>query len=257
MKIKQTLYLRKKTVSIALLAICSVILLFNGCRDEVVVMPATHEATWIINDYTKDGPCDVFTLDRTGLGPRVSPTSDMPVVVGWTNFVRRGADPFPCNRRWHHEYQGLLKFDFQADAAIRSLLETNRVERADLVLHQRSVPGSSISLGRTPVRNYRLTRLSAPWPAETRIAMSDREPDINLPALPWPLEGNLRFDPVARGPEIREFLTLTVQGWIDGTIPNHGLSITIGRDLIEAGWTDNEEFLHAYYAELELTFVPL
>lgn len=256
MKIKQIQSLKSKTILIVLCAMCSTILMLAGCRDGVIVMPATHEATWIINDYTKDGPCDVFTVDRSGLAPRVRPTYDMPVIVGWTNGIQRGADPFPCNRRWHHEYQGLIKFDFQEDAAIRSLLESRRVVNADLVLHQHGIPGRSNLLGRTPVRLYRLTRLSSSWPAETRIAMSNLEPDIDLPPLPWPLEGNLRFDPVSRGPEIREFLTYTVQGWIDGTIPNHGLSITIGRDLIEAGWTDNEEFLHAYYAELELTLVP-
>lgn len=233
------------------------VLLLAGCDDGVVTMPATEEATWVISNYNKEGPCDVLTLDRTGLGPTVRPDAGTPVIVGWMNHLRLGADPFPCNRRWQHEYQGLVKFDFEGDAAIRSLLETNRVERAILVLHQRNVPGHSNNLAGTPVQGFQLVLPSVSWSGGTRISSMSIDPSIDLPTLGAPYDGNLRFDPVRHRPEFRFDLSTTVQRWLDGRTDNNGIGIIITpQDLLETNWSDEEDYLKAYYADLELHFVP-
>jgi hypothetical protein len=231
--------------------------LLTGCDGDTITMPATQEATWIINQYSKSGPCDVLTLDRTGTGPSILPDSSTPVIVGWTNHLRLGADPFPCNRRWQHEYQGLVRFDFEGDAAIRSLLRTKRVARATLVIHQRDVPGHTNRLGSTPVRGFQLVLPSVSWASGTRSRSLSVDPSIDLPYSGAPYEGNLRLDPERVGSEIRYSLDTTVQRWLDGRTPNNGIGIIIRpQDLNETDWSTEEAYLKAYFADLELQLVP-
>lgn len=74
------------------------------------------------------GPCGLASLNRT---PITDPFAPMPMgsaLVGFDNTVRRGADPFPCNRQFSRGFTA--GFRFALDDVMHTL-----VERATLVIY--------------------------------------------------------------------------------------------------------------------------
>jgi hypothetical protein len=191
-------------------------------------LPPDMTATRQANTFVQSGPC--FDLDRAGLGEPVARPGTNEFVAGFSNTLRRGADPFPCNRQSSAEFKGAVHFDM---TAFRSVV----VDRATLVLRRRpALPwrprdGVSATTG-APISRLRCAVAVVPATASWTPGFASGAAGSPAASLPSPepatdprTHGFVGLHSFDEGVTTQSLdVTHAVQNWANGR-PNFGLVI--------------------------------
>lgn len=199
-------------------------------------------------DAHRTGACLDTILERRGTGSRVladwqatAGSVDRLLLAGYSSYLSRGADPFPCNLWVHHQFQVKTLFDL-SDLPDRAI-----VEDARLRLVRRSRVLSSAGPASTPC-TYTIGTAIGVSNEYYEFSRGADQAIESRPARPGTTDSEGKID-----------VTRTVARWArEGTADNwFVVSIAEGRAFEEHGEEDGFAYCSAFISDLSLEITAL